>query len=60
MPNCNQGKPRVLTLPEFGNVLLADSMNVTKKNDFKTASYWETGIALLEMNHIRTLLDHMD
>jgi hypothetical protein len=26
----------------------------------QTASYWETGIALLEMNHIRTLLDHMD
>ena len=26
----------------------------------QTASYWGTGIALLEMSHIRTLLDHMD
>ena len=24
------------------------------------ASYWGTGIALLERNHTRTLLDHMD
>ena len=26
----------------------------------QTASYWGTGIALLERNHTRTLLDHMD
>jgi len=25
-----------------------------------TTSYWETGIALLEMSLIGTLLDHMD
>ena len=26
----------------------------------QTASYWGTGIALLERNHTRTLLDHMN
>jgi len=26
----------------------------------QTASYWEIGTALLERNHIRTLLDHME
>ena len=26
----------------------------------QTTSYWGTGIALLEMSHIGTLLDHMD
>ena len=26
----------------------------------QTASYWETGIALLERNHTRILLDHME
>ena len=26
----------------------------------QTASYWETGIDLLERNHTRTLLDRMD
>ena len=26
----------------------------------QTPSYWGTGIALLEMSHIGTLLDHMD
>jgi len=26
----------------------------------QAASYWGTGIALLEMSHIGTLLDHMD
>ena len=26
----------------------------------QTASYWGTGIALLERNHTRTLLNHMD
>ena len=26
----------------------------------KTASYWGTRIALLERNHTKTLLDHMD
>jgi hypothetical protein len=26
----------------------------------QTASYWEIGMALLEMSHIGTLLDHMD
>jgi len=25
-----------------------------------TQTYWGTGIALLEMSHIGTLLDHMD
>jgi len=29
------------------------------KGDTKT-SYWRKGIALLEMSHIGTLLDHMD
>ena len=26
----------------------------------QTALYWGTGIALLEMSHIGTLLDHME
>jgi len=26
----------------------------------QTTSYWGTGIALLEMSHTGTLLDHMD
>ena len=26
----------------------------------QTTSYWGNGIALLEMSHIGTLLDHMD
>ena len=30
------------------------------KGETQTASYWGTRIALLERNHARTLLDHMD
>jgi len=31
-----------------------------KMEKLTQTSYWGTGIALLEMSHIRTLLDHME
>jgi len=55
MPTSEYEDDEVEKLCDTIEEILEETEKVTQ-----TTSYWGTGIKLLEMSHIGTLLDHMD